>query len=104
MSKKILVIILAVVVVAIGLRVWLAQEQSEKYTGPLEKATLGVESSLLPAAVWIAENKGFFQVLLLRFFRYAVFSIKKAVYYKLNFEILPLSSTVAILTQINIFG
>ena len=27
----------------------------------LEKVTLGVESSLLPAAVWVAENKGYFQ-------------------------------------------
>jgi NitT/TauT family transport system substrate-binding protein len=30
-------------------------------TVELEKITLGVESSLLPAAVWIAENKGYFQ-------------------------------------------
>ena len=26
-----------------------------------EKVTLGVESSLLPASVWVAENKGYFE-------------------------------------------
>lgn len=35
--------------------------QEEGYTGPVEKVTIGVESSLLPAAVWVAEDKGFFQ-------------------------------------------
>ena len=29
---------------------------------PLEKVTLGVETSLLPAAVWVAEHKGYFKV------------------------------------------
>ena len=28
---------------------------------PIEEVTLGVETSLLPAAVWVAEDKGFFQ-------------------------------------------
>ncbi|MEE9525531.1 MAG: hypothetical protein V3V78_02890, partial [Candidatus Woesearchaeota archaeon] len=27
----------------------------------LEKVTIGVESSLLPASVWVAEGKGYFQ-------------------------------------------
>ena len=30
-------------------------------TDSVEKVTLGVETSLLPAAVWVAENKGFFE-------------------------------------------
>ena len=38
-----------------------AQDQPQKYTGPIEKVTLGVETSLLPAAVWVAENKGYFE-------------------------------------------
>lgn len=29
--------------------------------GLVEKVTLGVETSLLPAAVWVAENKGYFE-------------------------------------------
>jgi len=36
------------------------QPQEKKYTGPAEKVTLGAESSLLTAAVWVAENKGYF--------------------------------------------
>jgi len=40
---------------------WFFLKQPEKYTGPVEKVTLGVESSLLPAAVWIAEGKDYFQ-------------------------------------------
>ena len=31
-----------------------------KYTGPVEKIRMGVETSLLPATVWVAENKGYF--------------------------------------------
>lgn len=34
---------------------------TETYTGSMDKVTLGVEKSLLPASVWIAENKGYFQ-------------------------------------------
>jgi ABC-type nitrate/sulfonate/bicarbonate transport system substrate-binding protein len=30
-------------------------------SGSLDKITLGVETSLLPAAVWVAESKGYFQ-------------------------------------------
>ena len=37
-----------------------AQDQPQNDGGPIEKVTLGVESSLLPAAVWVAENKGYF--------------------------------------------
>ena len=29
--------------------------------GPVEQVSLGVETSLLPAAVWVAENKGYFE-------------------------------------------
>jgi len=33
----------------------------EKPAEPLEKITFGVETSILPSAVWVAENKGYFQ-------------------------------------------
>ena len=33
----------------------------DKPTKPIEKVSLGVEASLLPAAVWVADNKGYFQ-------------------------------------------
>jgi NitT/TauT family transport system substrate-binding protein len=63
MDKKIIMvgILMAVIVIGIVSYFWLGQEQPEKYSGPIEKVTLGVESSLLPAAVWIAENKDYFQ-------------------------------------------
>ena len=62
MNKKIL--IGAAVVVLIGIGIWFTQKQSTQapeYTGPVEKVTLGAESSLLPAAVWVAESEGYFR-------------------------------------------
>jgi ABC-type nitrate/sulfonate/bicarbonate transport system substrate-binding protein len=35
-------------------------EQDPKYTGVVEKVTLGAETSLLTAPVWVAEEKGYF--------------------------------------------
>lgn len=49
--------ILALAVAGYG---WLSQKQ-RRPTGPIEKIMFGVETSLLPAAVWIAEAKGYFQ-------------------------------------------
>ena len=37
---------------------WFNFKKSEK---EIDKVTLGVETSLLPAAVWVAENKGYFK-------------------------------------------
>ena len=34
---------------------------SAPVVGPVEQVSLGVETSLLPAAVWVAENKGYFE-------------------------------------------
>jgi NitT/TauT family transport system substrate-binding protein len=60
--KKMIWIGILVVVIIIGIGYfWSSQEQPEKYTGSLEKVTLGVESSLLPAAVWVSENKSYFK-------------------------------------------
>ncbi len=33
----------------------------EKHTGPMDKVVLGAEASMLPAAVWVAEGKGYFR-------------------------------------------
>ncbi len=46
-----------VVVLVTGLAVVGCQEKPE----PFEKITIGVETSILPSAVWVAENKGYFQ-------------------------------------------
>ena len=54
--KKIIILVLLLGVLISG-----CTHEEEKYTGPIEKVTLGVESSLLPAAVWIAENNGYFE-------------------------------------------
>jgi NitT/TauT family transport system substrate-binding protein len=64
MSKKILIgIIIMVVVVILGIGLyWSIQKQPKKYTGEIKKEIiLGCETSLLPSAVWISENKGYFQ-------------------------------------------
>ncbi len=62
MFKKTLIWIITIVIIfGFGFYWYRQRQQSEEYTGLLEKVTLGVESSLLPAAVWVAENKGYFQ-------------------------------------------
>ena len=54
--------ILGLIILLVGILVVSGcQKQPEKYTGPVEKVTLGVETSILPAAVWVAESKGFFE-------------------------------------------
>ena len=45
---------ISIILVLIGISVGGCSQQREK-------VTLGVETSLLPAAVWVAENKGYFQ-------------------------------------------
>jgi len=45
---------ISIILVAIGISVGGCSQQREK-------VTLGVETSLLPAAVWVAENKGYFE-------------------------------------------
>jgi len=50
----------SIILVVIGISVGGCQEQPVK-PEEIEKITLGVETSLLPAAVWVAENKGYFE-------------------------------------------
>ncbi len=62
MKRKIfgigILVTIIVMSVSVGSYFWLSQEQ---FVGQVEKVTLGVESSLLPAPVWIAENKDYFE-------------------------------------------
>ena len=52
---------IAIVIIAvIGISVGGCSQQTVK-PEEIEKVTLGVETSLLPAAVWVAGNKGYFQ-------------------------------------------
>jgi len=63
MSKKIGFTIAAIMIAVLGgaAYVLLGQRGPEKYTGPLEKITLGVDFSVISAPVWVAENRGYFQ-------------------------------------------
>lgn len=49
-----------IAVIAVGGYYWLSQKQ-QKSTAPVEKINFGVELSLLPAMVWVAERNGYFQ-------------------------------------------
>ena len=60
-KRTVIAIVIAVVVIGLGIGIWSVQKRTPKYTGPVKKVTLGVETSLLPSAVWVAENKGYFQ-------------------------------------------
>ena len=57
MKKTILIGLIAIAIVAF---VFLYTRQPQQYVGPVDKVTVGVETSLLTAAVWVAEHKGFF--------------------------------------------
>ncbi len=63
MSKKTLIgimVVVAVVIAGVSLY-WFVQKQPEKYTGPVEKVTMGISAtSLLPSLVHIAKEKGYF--------------------------------------------
>ena len=62
MSRTTLIAIIVIVgaILAAGLYFYILKKP-DRYTGPMETATLGVERSLLSAAVWIADEKGYFK-------------------------------------------
>ncbi|MEK7548022.1 MAG: ABC transporter substrate-binding protein, partial [Patescibacteria group bacterium] len=64
MSKKLSTFIVILVLIAVAVEGYFLfqtyQNPAKKYTGEMEKITLGVEKSLLPSLVWIAENKDYF--------------------------------------------
>lgn len=55
-SQKYVVMLLLSVIFMIGCTL-----PEEKYTGPVEKITFGVEKSIFSSVVWVAENKGYFE-------------------------------------------
>lgn len=55
------IIVLIIVIILVGLSVWYFSAQKESNTGEVEKIRFGVESSILSAPVWVAENKGYFR-------------------------------------------
>ena len=62
MSKNNLFSIFMAVMATLLVSVFFGCDQKQaKNSLELEKVTLGVESSLLPTAVWVAEDKGFFK-------------------------------------------
>jgi len=64
MPKKLPLLIFILVIIAVVVEGYFLLQTylnpAKKYTGEMEKITVGVEKSLLPALVWIAENKGYF--------------------------------------------
>ncbi len=64
MSKKLSLIIFILVIIALAIEGYVLlqtyRNPAKKFTGPMEKITVGVEKSLLPALVWIAEDNGYF--------------------------------------------
>jgi len=64
MSKKLSLIILILVIIVLAVEGYVLlqtyRNPAKKFTGPMEKITVGVEKSLLPALVWIAEDNGYF--------------------------------------------
>lgn len=62
MSNRLLTGIISVVVVGIiGIGIWSTQTSRQKKVSRVEQITLGAETSLLSAPVWVAENKGYFE-------------------------------------------
>ncbi|MFQ5950575.1 MAG: ABC transporter substrate-binding protein [Candidatus Geothermarchaeales archaeon] len=57
-SRRILGFIVVVIVVGLAIGVYFSFQPIEEV--PPQKAILGVESSLLPASVWVAESEGYF--------------------------------------------
>ena len=49
------------IIVVIGISVGGCQEQTEKYTGPVEKISIGATTQELSTLIWIAEEKGYFE-------------------------------------------
>ena len=64
MSKKLSGLIVIIVLIVLAIEGYFLfqtyQNPAKKFSGEMEKITLGVEKSLLPSLVWIAENKGYF--------------------------------------------
>jgi len=51
----------SIILVVIGISVGGCQEQTGKYTGPVEKISVGATTQELSTLIWIAEAKGYFE-------------------------------------------
>ena len=64
MSKKLSGIVVVIVLIILAVEGYFLFQTYrggvKKYTGPMETITLGVETSLLPSLVWVAQNQGYF--------------------------------------------
>jgi NitT/TauT family transport system substrate-binding protein len=54
-------VVIVVVATMIGGYFWLTQAKPKKYTGPVEKLTIGMQNNIAPALVWIAKEKDYFE-------------------------------------------
>ena len=65
LSKKRLVwVVIAVVGIVIGITVWFVQNQllqTTKYTGPVEKVSIGIQNNTITALILVAKGKGYFK-------------------------------------------
>jgi len=63
MNKRISLPIIAFIIAVLGgvAYVLLGQRVPQKYAGPPEKITFGVDLSVISAPVWVAENRGYFE-------------------------------------------
>ncbi len=52
---------ISIVLVLIGISVVGCQEQVERYTGPIEKISVGATTQELSTLIWIAEERGYFE-------------------------------------------
>jgi len=62
-KTKLIFLLVFIIIAAFigGYYYFVVPAKTSKIPSELAKATLGVEASLLPAAVWVAENKGYFE-------------------------------------------
>ena len=58
--KKRIISFAIAVMMALGMLIWFVQKPAPQ-TPNLERLTLGVEASFLPAAVWVAADQGYFE-------------------------------------------
>jgi len=60
-KSKVLIVVIVIALLGISILRFTTWKQSEKYTGPIEKVSIGISAtSLLPSLVPIAKEKGYF--------------------------------------------
>ena len=59
--RPFLIVATATIVVCAGVALMLISRCGDRHADPVDKIVLGAEASMLPAAVWVAEGKGYFR-------------------------------------------